>query len=113
MTAWTTRPRRTADLNLRSRAGPIRARVHFPAHGGGEEPPLVVALGTTASTWPDAVVLEVAAASVDDGLTVLEWAADHVRELGADPARLRVAGALAAAVAGRARLNGWPPVTVV
>jgi acetyl esterase/lipase len=51
-----------------------------------------------------------------DAIAVLEWAADHAAELGADPARLLVAGAgtggdLAAAVALYARDQGWPVLT--
>ena len=50
-----------------------------------------------------------------DGTTVLEWAAEHAAELGADPARLLVGGqgaggAVAAAVASQARAAGWPAV---
>jgi acetyl esterase/lipase len=52
---------------------------------------------------------------VQDGMTVLEWAAEHAAELGADPGRLLVAGqgaggAVAAAVATQARAAGWPEV---
>ena len=50
-----------------------------------------------------------------DGTNVLEWAAEHAAELGADPGRLLVAGqgaggAIAAAVAAEARAHGWPAV---
>jgi acetyl esterase/lipase len=48
-------------------------------------------------------------------MTALEWAAEHARELEADPARLVVGGsgagaALAAAAALAARDHGWPPI---
>lgn len=51
-----------------------------------------------------------------DAIAVLEWAADHAADLGADPARLLVAGAgaggdLAAALALYARDQGWPVLT--
>ena len=50
------------------------------------------------------------------GPEVAAWAADHAAELGADPARLLVAGhrddaRLAVAVALGARDEGWPPLT--
>jgi acetyl esterase/lipase len=51
-----------------------------------------------------------------DAIAVLEWAADHAAELGADPLRLLIAGVgaggdLAAAVALYARDQGWPVLT--
>ncbi|MFG2499494.1 alpha/beta hydrolase [Streptomyces sp. NPDC048441] len=55
-------------------------------------------------------------AADDDAYAVTEWAADHARELGCDPARLVVAGDssggnLAAATALRARdTGGGPPI---
>jgi acetyl esterase len=49
------------------------------------------------------------------GAQVLEWAAEHAAELGADPGRLLVGGqdaggTAAAALALEARARGWPPV---
>ncbi|HEX6418798.1 MAG TPA: alpha/beta hydrolase fold domain-containing protein [Acidimicrobiales bacterium] len=54
-------------------------------------------------------------AALDDAATATGWAADHAAELGADPRRLVVAGEalgarLAAAVALRARDDGWPDI---
>jgi|SRR5271165_524333 len=54
-------------------------------------------------------------AAVDDAWTATEWAAEHAGELGADPARLAVAGDsaggnLAAVVAQLARDAGGPPI---
>ena len=56
-------------------------------------------------------------AGAHDGMTVLEWAAEHAAELGADPGRLLVAGqgaggAIAAAVVSQARAAGWPEVAL-
>ena len=70
------------------------------------------------STDAGLVVLSVCCdmAGLHDGTVVLEWAADHAAELGADPGRLLVAGegagaAVAAAVALEAREQGWPAVS--
>jgi acetyl esterase/lipase len=57
------------------------------------------------------------AADAHHGMTVLEWAAEHAAELGADPGRLLVAGqgsggAVAAAVESQARAAGWPAVAL-
>ena len=56
-------------------------------------------------------------AAAPDGMTVREWAPAHAAELGADPARLLVAGqgsggAVAAAVESQARAAGWPAVAL-
>jgi acetyl esterase/lipase len=65
---------------------------------------------------PGLLVLAVSClAGALDGTTVLEWAAEHAAELGADSGRLLVAGqgaggAIAAAVASQARAAGWPDV---
>jgi acetyl esterase len=53
--------------------------------------------------------------ALDRAEAALTWAADHGEELGADPARLAVAGrgagaAGAAALAMRARGRGWPSI---
>jgi acetyl esterase len=54
-------------------------------------------------------------AAVDDAWAAIEWVADHVEELGGDPARLVVAGDsaggnLAAVIAMIARDGGGPPI---
>jgi acetyl esterase/lipase len=53
--------------------------------------------------------------SLERAATVLEWAADHAAELGADPNRLLLAGSGAGAAASvvlalRARDRGWPRI---
>jgi acetyl esterase len=64
------------------------------------------------------LVLAVACrAGVRDAMTVLEWAAEHAAELGADPGLLLVAGqgaggAVAAAVESQARAASWPAVAL-
>ncbi len=57
----------------------------------------------------------VSSVSVDDAAAMVGWAADHAGELGADAARLVLAGeasgaALVTAVARHASDNGWPPI---
>jgi acetyl esterase/lipase len=52
---------------------------------------------------------------LDDGATAIEWAADHAAQLGAEGARLLLAGVhggagVAAALAVRARDDGWPDI---
>jgi acetyl esterase/lipase len=56
-------------------------------------------------------------AAVDDGYTVLRWAATHAKELGGDPRRLGVmgdsaGGALAAVLAIKARDEDGPPLAL-
>jgi acetyl esterase len=64
------------------------------------------------------VVLAVPAVHAIEAHATLAWAADHARELGADPDRLAVVGAgSAAALAERvvelATDEGWPPLRQV
>jgi hypothetical protein len=66
---------------------------------------------------PGLTVLSVRCDPADprSGTQVLEWAAEHAAELGADPGRLLVGGqgaggSAAAGVALVARAQGWPPV---
>lgn len=134
--------RRVADLHLRSRAGPMPARVYWPARTPGSGAPALLVLFDTRAHAVRSdrlcrdlcgrhglVVLAVAgratsaAAAVADATTVLEWAGDHAAELAADPTRLLVAdtggtasgggAGLAEAAAQHARDRGWPPVTAV
>ncbi|MEW9551142.1 alpha/beta hydrolase [Nonomuraea sp. NPDC050783] len=122
--------RLVAETRLRGPAGPQQARTYWPltamtapmlvflpAEGIERADPLcrdlcacagVVVLSASyrRPLWPD---------GCSDATFATEWAADHARELGADPDRLLVAGdgsgaRLAAAVASRARERGWPPV---
>jgi acetyl esterase len=56
-------------------------------------------------------------AAVDDSYTVLQWAAEQIAELGADPDQLVImgdsaGGALAAVLAGRARDQGGPTIAL-
>jgi acetyl esterase len=122
--------RLVADTRLRGLAGPLPARTYWPAAtrptpllvflpaGGIEDAdPLcravcsgtgvvVLCVSYRRQAWPDGWC---------DTVVATEWAADHARELGAEPDRLLVAGdgmgaALAAAVAAHARERGWPPL---
>jgi acetyl esterase/lipase len=130
---------RVADLLLRGRTGPLRVRVHWPARpvrdpasavlvlfpDGESEDEACRALGArtgavvlAASPTPTPGSPAPGIVTVGDAITVTQWAADHAAELDADPGRLLVGGegagaALAAAVAGHARDEGWPPVTLV
>ncbi len=125
--------RRAADLRLRARGGPFSVRVHWPASTApGSLPPAIVVLanpgGAGAIDPADdflarqlcavlgAVSLAApAGANPECDAETLEWAAVHAAELGADAARLALAGrdraaSAAAAVAERAVECGWPPV---
>lgn len=122
---------RVADLQLRGQSGPLRTRVHWPpAAGAPVRPPLLVVLPAggdddmwaTVAALAGVVVLTVTdarltrltdAAALVEATTATQWAADHAAELNADPRRLLVGGVargawLAAAVALRARDDGWP-----
>jgi acetyl esterase len=122
--------RLVADTRLRGSAGPLPARTYWPARA--VDPPMLVLLpaGGIEDADPlcravcaaaEAVVLSVAYRRPlwpdgrIDALLATEWAADHARELGADPRRLLLVGdgsgiELAAAVTAHARERGWPPV---
>jgi acetyl esterase len=116
---------RVADLHLRGAAGRIRLRARWPAPTDARTAPALLVLfhsgGSRLGQWLCAaagVVVLAASCPVafQDAVTTTEWAADHAAELGADPARLLVAGEgaggrLAAAVALHARDHEWPPLT--
>ena len=124
---------RSADLRLRGNTRPLSVRVYWPGHGQptARRAPLLVfcivgaggggAETTCRALSSDAglVVLSVACEAPDpprDGITVLEWAAEHAAELEADPRRLLVAGegtgaTVAAAVAVAAGERGWPVIS--
>jgi acetyl esterase/lipase len=122
--------RLVADIRLRGLTGPQPARTYWPsatgtvpmlvflpADGIERADPLCRAVCSGAGVavlsvsyrkplWPDGRC---------DAILATEWAADHARELGADPDRLLLAGEgagaeLAAAVASHARERGWPPL---
>ena len=125
---------RIADLQLRGSTSALPVRVYWPGQVTSQPAPLLVfcIVGAGADAWsggPGAdascrglsedhglVVLAVPCLTgAQDGTTVLEWAAEHAAELGADPGRLLVAGqgaggAVAAAVASQAQAAGWPAV---
>ena len=97
---------RVADVQLRG----VHARVYWPETGTAA-PDLFVVF---AAGWPrrGAVVLATHPDGVDQACAVVEWAADHAEELGANPGRVLVGGApdLAEAVAASAAERGWPSV---
>jgi hypothetical protein len=118
-------PNRIADLRLRGNTSPLPVRVYWPGQAASRPVPLLVfcmagagAEESCRSLSEDLGLLILAVscpAGAQDGMTALEWAAEHAAELGADPGRLLVAGqgagsAVAAAVASRARAAGWPAV---
>jgi acetyl esterase/lipase len=107
---------RIADLRLRGNTSPLPVRVYWPGQATRPVPLLVFcSVGAGAGSLAEVacrslsqdaglVVLSVCcAAGARDGTAVLEWAAEHAANLGADPGRLLVAGegaggAMAAAV---------------
>jgi acetyl esterase len=120
---------RIADLQLRGNTSPLPVRVYWPGQAASQPVPVLVfcIVGAGAGSQTEAtcrslsehlglLVLAVSClAGAQDGTTVLEWAAEHAAELGADSGRLLVAGqgaggAVAAAVALQARAAGWPAV---
>ena len=118
-------PNRIADLQLRGSTSPLPVRVYWPSQQAPQRVPLlvfcVVGAGAEASCRGlseglGLLVLAVSClAGAQNGMTALEWAAEHAGELGAYPGRLLVAGqgagsAVAAAVASQARAAGWPAV---
>ena len=120
---------RTAELQLRGRAGTLQGRVYWPGPSRARQARLLV-FWTVAgdSTWcqelsasAGLVVLAVTCgrpypADLDDAITAAEWAAENTARLGADPGELLVGGTgpggtLAAAVALYARAARWPAVS--
>jgi hypothetical protein len=118
--------RRVAELHLRGAAGPLAARVLWPPPaprrpgllvlypGGPAAPAGTEGLGRALCAGAGLVVVcPLRIPSLGEATAAVEWTADHAVELGADAARLVVAGygpgaGLAAAVAVRARDQGWP-----
>jgi hypothetical protein len=117
---------RVADMQLRGNTSPLPVRVYWPGQPKSRPVPLLVfcMIGPGAEAWCQSlsenaglVVLSVCCepGGARSATNVLDWAAEHAAELGADPGRLLVAGqgaggAVAAAVALEARAQGWPPV---
>jgi acetyl esterase len=118
---------RDASLALREPRGIVRVRVNWPTVD--EKPPVLVFLSSedVRLETVDALcrglcdeagilVLSVRTACLDTATTTVEWTADHAEQLDGDPSTLLVGGigrggALAAAMALRARDNGWPELT--
>jgi acetyl esterase/lipase len=103
-------------LSAQLRLGSGAARLVWPA---GEVSCAIVLLGdapeTLCRSLADALGGVVVAAPAQDGATALEWVADHAGELGAGTGRLILAGVgeaahAVAALASRARDDGWPPI---
>ena len=117
---------RIADLQLRGSTSPLPVRVYWPGQAASQPVPVLVfcMAGAGAGAKPNKPAAGSARigpagagrarlAGAHDGMTVLEWAAEHAAELGADPARLLVAGqgaggAIAAAVVPRRERLGGP-----
>ena len=139
MTAPTMSAQRVAELRLRSSGGPLRTRVWWPhSPASGTTSGLLMFFVDTGADVADrdaawlrdlasraglvvvavscALIRDVAhGACLDNAMAAIEWAADHARELEADPGRLVVGGtgtgaALAAAAALHARDRRWPPI---
>lgn len=122
---------RIADLQLRGSTSLLPVRVYWPGQAASQPVAVLVFCIVGAGAGAQAeqtcrrlsedyglLVLGVRClAGAHDGMTVLEWAAEHAAELGADPARLLVAGqgaggAIATAVVSQARAAGWPEVAL-
>jgi len=126
-------PQREADLRLRSTAGPMRTRVWWPAARSADTGLLLFFADARVGDVPwlpelaSAAQLVVVAApcahdadavvrtSLNEGMTALQWAADHAGQLEADPRRLMVGGigmgaALANAAAAEAGAFNWPTI---
>lgn len=124
---------RIADLQLRGSTSPLPVRVYWPGQEASQPVPLLVfcmaGAGAGAGAGAEETCRNLSAdhgllvlavpgtASTHDEMTVLEWAAEHAAELGADPRRLLVAGigaggGAAAAVESQARAAGWPAVAL-
>lgn len=121
---------RMARLRLRLPTGRVIVDVAWPHHRCA--PPVLViglpssgdleALLRDTAARADVLALgvrtELAPPATDGLLRVVSWVCDHATDLGADPARLAVAGvnpaaqAMAAAVVEAASREGWPPIAL-
>jgi hypothetical protein len=124
----------TAQLRLRGGDEPLSAQLVWPAIEASVRPAMMVLLfdaGDPEATGHAAFIcrslahvpgiLSLSAAcrrghELEDGARSIEWTADHAAELGAKGAGLVLAGlhsgaAVAAALAIRARDDGWPEVS--
>jgi alpha/beta hydrolase fold len=110
---------READLSFRSARDFVRPRVIWPPDPV-DGSPIAVFIGERESVFEaahalclegGAVVMALQTTSLDEATIAVEWVGDHAGLLGADPARLVVAGGgLAATAALYARDEGWPPI---
>lgn len=118
------RVRRVAEMRLRVPSGWLPLRVYWPRPADavvGVRAPVLVDLPGGAGadercrelceSTGSVVLCPCGPASVEAGLAVLGWAAEHATELDADPGRLQVTGDLADAVIAAAAADGWPPIT--
>ena len=119
---------RTAELQLRGRAGTLQGRVYWPGPAAAPHGRLLVfwtmagdgAWCRELSASADLVVLAVTCgrayrADLEQAVNAVEWAAENAARLGADAGELLVGGTgpggtLAAAVARHARAAKWPAV---
>jgi alpha/beta hydrolase fold len=117
---------RTAELQLRGRAGTLQGRVYWPGSPSAPHARLLVfwtlagggswcqELSASAGLVVLAVTRGLACPKdLEQAVTAAEWAAENAARLGADPGELLVGGAgpggtLAAAVARHARAASWP-----
>jgi alpha/beta hydrolase fold len=115
----TTLAQREADLSLRATDDLVRPRVIWPPDPEDGSPialflgkrPSVFEMAEALSVEGGMVVLALQTTALEVATMALEWAGDHAASLGADPARLFVAGGgLAATAALHARDEGWPPL---
>ncbi|WP_375489544.1 alpha/beta hydrolase fold domain-containing protein [uncultured Mycobacterium sp.] len=132
---------RVENSSVDGPAGVIGIRIYWPPSSLESPPPVVVYFhgggfvcgdldthdGTCRqhAVGADAVVVSVDyrlapehpyPAAVEDAWAATQWAAEHAADLGADPARLAVAGdsaggTLSAVIAHRARDNAGPPIS--
>jgi hypothetical protein len=120
----------TAQLRLRGDDGPLSAQLVWPAAGATAAMVLLFDAGEPDAAGHAELVCRSAAGApailslsagcrrgreLEDGVRSIEWTADHAAQLGAEGAGLILAGlrggaAVAAALAVRARDDGWPDV---
>jgi alpha/beta hydrolase fold len=120
MPAMPIETQRDADLTLRAPRHFVRPRLSWPVDAPYGRPMAVFLADAGSSLEPaDAlcfeagfVVLALRTPSVEAATVAVEWAADHAKQLGADPERLLVAGGrLAATAALHARDQAWPVIS--
>ncbi|MFE4633902.1 alpha/beta hydrolase [Streptomyces sp. NPDC056773] len=140
---WVKEPKEVFDFDIDGPAGPLTLRAYRPQTESADEGPLPVVVYFFGGGWVvgsldtcEAICRAVAGltpcvvvsvgyrlapehpfpAAIDDCYAALEWVGEHASELGADPARIAVAGDssggnLAAVMALMARDKGGPKVS--